>query len=366
MVYSREKIGVRSSPEPIEFKTELWPSVKLSEGTSRAPPNSSAGREQRDDFAGRPCLEEVSAPVASSTLSAGFAADPVPWDLTGRLGCLALALGVPLGLLAAPPAFAGEGMLPIELFQNFLEQVEALGPLGAVFFTGAVLLAEMIPLFPTQPLSLAAGLLFGGTKGAGLVLAGNIGAATAAFLLARGVGRSIAERVIDAELEGEEGGGAAKSLLGDVKETIESGSEWQQFMSVLLLRLTPVVPFSASNYVLGLSPLPFLPFFAATLTGMTPWALLFASIGGAGRSLLDGGEDLQQVFSKLAAEASAYTEDAALAGAGVLAVGAAVWLLRRSMLPQPPPEEASSRQGTRGSKKAVAKAQKKEKRVTRL
>ena len=41
------------------------------------------------------------------------------------------------------------------------DDIEKLGPWGPVLFVAAVAGCEMIPLFPTQPLSLAAGLLFG-------------------------------------------------------------------------------------------------------------------------------------------------------------------------------------------------------------
>ncbi len=39
-----------------------------------------------------------------------------------------------------------------------------MGPAGAVLFVVVVMLFEMVPLFPTQPLSLASGLLFGAQK----------------------------------------------------------------------------------------------------------------------------------------------------------------------------------------------------------
>lgn len=42
------------------------------------------------------------------------------------------------------------------------DEVERLGPVkGPLLFIVTVGAAEMIPLFPTQPLSLASGLLFG-------------------------------------------------------------------------------------------------------------------------------------------------------------------------------------------------------------
>ena len=39
--------------------------------------------------------------------------------------------------------------------------MEGLGPWGPVVFLLVVMICEMVPLFPTQPLSLASGLLFG-------------------------------------------------------------------------------------------------------------------------------------------------------------------------------------------------------------
>lgn len=44
------------------------------------------------------------------------------------------------------------------------DQIEALGPYGPFLFVGVVTILEMVPLFPTQPLSLASGLLFGPQK----------------------------------------------------------------------------------------------------------------------------------------------------------------------------------------------------------
>jgi hypothetical protein len=44
------------------------------------------------------------------------------------------------------------------------DQITALGPWGGALFVLTVMLAEMVPLFPTQPLTLASGLLFGPVK----------------------------------------------------------------------------------------------------------------------------------------------------------------------------------------------------------
>eukprot|EP00882_Tetradesmus_deserticola_P005590 GHRQ01005886.1.p1 GENE.GHRQ01005886.1~~GHRQ01005886.1.p1 ORF type:complete len:195 (+),score=56.26 GHRQ01005886.1:319-903(+) len=64
------------------------------------------------------------------------------------------------------PAQATESVSPagLELFREFLDQIAALGPWGAALFVVTVMTAEMVPLFPTQPLMLASGLLFGPVK----------------------------------------------------------------------------------------------------------------------------------------------------------------------------------------------------------
>ena len=41
------------------------------------------------------------------------------------------------------------------------ERLQEMGPYGPLLFVVTVACAELIPLFPTQPLSLASGLLFG-------------------------------------------------------------------------------------------------------------------------------------------------------------------------------------------------------------
>ena len=53
---------------------------------------------------------------------------------------------------------------------------------------------------------------------------------------------------------------------------------------------------SASNYLLGMTPLEVPAFMTGTLAGMTVWGLVYASLGGASRSLLKSGVDPEQLF----------------------------------------------------------------------
>ena len=52
------------------------------------------------------------------------------------------------------------------------------------------------------------------------------------------------------------------------------------------------MPFSASNYLLGLMPVQVPSFLGGTVAGMAVWSVLYASLGGASRKLLDNGADV--------------------------------------------------------------------------
>lgn len=80
------------------------------------------------------------------------------------------------------------------------------------------------------------------------MLVGTTFAAAAAFGISRGMGKALAEKVIEHELEERDSAnGSRKSSLvskfRSVEEAIEHGSFWKQAGAILLLRLTPVVPF---------------------------------------------------------------------------------------------------------------------------
>jgi uncharacterized membrane protein YdjX (TVP38/TMEM64 family) len=143
--------------------------------------------------------------------------------------------------------------------------VSSLGPWGPVVFIATVSVMECIPLFPTQPLTIGAGILFGATGGAACNLAGLCIAATLAFTFSKTVGGGLAEEIVEEETKGQ--AHVLQAQLAHVTKAIESGSSMQQFVALVVLRLTPIVPFSASNYVLGLSPIKYPQFIAATFTG---------------------------------------------------------------------------------------------------
>ena len=143
--------------------------------------------------------------------------------------------------------------------------MSALGPWGPLAFIATISLVECIPFFPTQPFTIGAGILFGVTGGAASNLTGLCCAATIAFTLSKTIGGGLAEKVVADETAGE--AGAVERQLANVTKAVESGTLLQKYTAIVLLRLTPIVPFSASNYVLGLSPVGYGVFIAGTATG---------------------------------------------------------------------------------------------------
>jgi uncharacterized membrane protein YdjX (TVP38/TMEM64 family) len=66
--------------------------------------------------------------------------------------------------------------------------------------------------------------------------------------------------------------------------------------AVLLLRQSPLVPFSICNYTVGcLTRLPLLPFFLGTVVGCVPANVLWVSMGAAARA----GHDLSRTKPQL-------------------------------------------------------------------
>lgn len=239
-----------------------------------------------------------------------------------------------LGTGLTPGVSLASESAPEGFFDLVFYTVDSLGPFGPVVFVIAVALFECIPLFPTQPLSLASGLLFGAPKGAICVLSGTLLASFIAFTVARGVGRPLAERIIRAEMAEKEGHASTstsdttqsnimQSKLRNVQETIERGSFWQQTGAIAALRLTPIIPFSASNYILGMTPLPTTPYLLGTAIGMAVWSVVYASLGGASRALLQNGVDPNVLLNDLIERAGNVTEIAGIVvggGLGLLAL----------------------------------------------
>ncbi|KAI5056499.1 hypothetical protein GOP47_0028317 [Adiantum capillus-veneris] len=153
---------------------------------------------------------------------------------------------------------------------KFSDFIEGYGAAGYAIFVAGYAGLEVLAI-PAIPLTMSAGLLFGTLVGTILVsIAGTI-AATAAFLIARYLAR-------DRILKLAEGN---KKFLAIDRAIGENG-----FRVVVLLRLSPLLPLSLSNYLYGLTSVDLLSYVLGSWLGMLPGTWAYVSAGAVGRAFI--------------------------------------------------------------------------------
>jgi uncharacterized membrane protein YdjX (TVP38/TMEM64 family) len=138
--------------------------------------------------------------------------------------------------------------------------IQAAGPLGPVIFVFAYAAATVL-LVPASLLTLAAGFLFGPVLGTALVSLASTAGAAAAFL----AGRYLARPAVERRIQGNPRFAAVDAAIGRQGARI-----------VLLLRLSPLFPFTLLNYALSLTKIEFGPYLAASWAGVCRGAVAAA------------------------------------------------------------------------------------------
>lgn len=166
-----------------------------------------------------------------------------------------LAVAVVVVLLAFGRSLAG--WVP-----RYLTAVETLGPWAPVAFVAGYV-AAAVAFVPGSLLTLAAGAMFGLVRGTAYALLGATLGATAAFLVSRYVVRARVER----------------RVRGDRRfAAIDDAVAARGLRIVLLLRLSPVLPFNLLNYALGVTRVRLADYVAGS-AGMLPGTLLYVYYG---------------------------------------------------------------------------------------
>lgn len=211
-----------------------------------------------------------------------------------------------LGAAAAVVALVvAARMLPLQIWLNiFSERVAALGPAGVVLYAAMYAVAAVL-FVPGSVLTLAAGVVFGLFWGTVAVSLGSTAGAALAFLLARYLAR---ERVV------------AWAAKYPKFRAIDRAIGEQGWKIVALLRLSPLVPFTYSNYLYGLTPVRFWPYVLASWAAMLPGTVLYVYLGVIGKAGLEAAAGAETARSPL--------ETAALV-VGLVATGVATWYISR-------------------------------------
>ena len=125
--------------------------------------------------------------------------------------------------------------------------------------------------FPGTPLTLLSGSLFGHVFGTIIALVGNTIGASLAFLLARYVLRDYMVKKF-------------WTKYPRIKEYDQKLKE-KGLSTVIALRLIPLFPFNALNFLLGVTSIPFKKYVIGSFVGMIPGTFLFVYFGESLRML---------------------------------------------------------------------------------
>jgi uncharacterized membrane protein YdjX (TVP38/TMEM64 family) len=141
------------------------------------------------------------------------------------------------------------------------------GPFGMVIFV-VLYVIDAVLLGPAWLFALVAGLAFGLVRGGLLVWASATLGAAAAFLIARYFARHRIERLVK---------------KNEKYEAVDRAITRHGWKVVFLLRISPILPYTLSSYIYGLTAVDFWHYIIASAVGMVPMVAVYVSIGAAGR-----------------------------------------------------------------------------------
>jgi len=179
---------------------------------------------------------------------------------------LAVYLAVPAVNTAVNQAMAVLGSANLDAVAEY---IRSFGAYAMAFSFVLMVFSSLIAPLPAFMITLSNAAIFGWWQGAILSWSSAMVGAALCFLLARGLGRDVIEKL------------AGRGALAGVEGYFEKyGTK-----TILICRLLPFVSFDAVSYFAGLTPIRFLPFFIATGIGQTPATIVYSYVGG----MLTGG-----------------------------------------------------------------------------
>lgn len=229
--------------------------------------SSSNGSSLAPDDAGR-----STEPLASSRQLEEPGASAVPFTSgnAGWVATLTVTGGVGLLLLGG---YVFQDQIK-SFLDYFIGAVEQWGPWGYVGYAAVYTSLEVLAL-PAIPLTMTAGVIFGPVEGTILVSVAATIAATIAFLLARYAAR---DKVL--------AWASRNPKFAAIDRAI--GRDGLKF--VMLLRLSPLLPLAASNYLYGLTSVDLSSYVIGTFFGMLPGTWAYVTTGHVGKAVLTEGE----------------------------------------------------------------------------
>ena len=150
--------------------------------------------------------------------------------------------------------------------QQLQQALQQTGGWAPALYIGLLILLPAF-FFPVAVLALAGGLLFGLWWGSVYTFIGAVLNCALMFLLARYVGRSQVQRLVEQKLSPQ---WQRRLQMADGKEG---------FLLLIILRLIPAVPYNLINYTFGLTGISFSSYLLASAIGIIPGTFAFINIG---------------------------------------------------------------------------------------
>ncbi|MEP6810260.1 MAG: VTT domain-containing protein [Chthoniobacterales bacterium] len=179
-----------------------------------------------------------------------------------------------LGLVGLALLVAARVLPVLAWLETFRLWAQHFGIAG-IFIYGALFAVVSIFLLPVLPLTLLAGFTFGLGGGLFAIMFGITLSAAFGFLFSRYAARAAVARRME------------RYPRFHAMDRAIAHEGWK---IVGLLRMCPV-PFGISNYLYGLTAIPFWHYMAATLIGMLPGNIMYVYLGVLGKRTAEGPRD---------------------------------------------------------------------------
>ncbi len=181
---------------------------------------------------------------------------------------------IALGLAVVLILLAGRFLPVLDWIEAFRLWAKQFGVAGIFIYGGFFALVTVL-LLPCLPLTILAGFTFGLVGGFVAVMFGISISAAVGFLFSRHLAR----------------GAVVRQIEGHPRfKAIDAAIAREGWKIVGLLRMCPV-PFGITNYLYGVTAIPFWRYMLATIVGMTPGNLLFVYLGAMGKRTTEGPHD---------------------------------------------------------------------------
>ena len=186
---------------------------------------------------------------------------------TGRVRLVVVLLAA--GLIATGVLAGHSPDLLVSRMEGGLQAVRDLGDAGRALFAVAQVLVAVSGILPASMLGVAAGVLYGLPAGFLVSGASTLAGAVLAFALSRSVLRPAVRRVL-----------ARRPRLRELDGMVAKDG-WRM---ACLLRVSPVMPFAATSYALGLSSIGLRDYVVGTLAAMPALFgyVLLGTLAGSG------------------------------------------------------------------------------------